>query len=122
LLTTSLIAAVLLLCASSNFLTDFNYGDSQAQITSVTRSNKDYNYVVSYSVNNINYTGILKDNLEDKKTGDMIQINYEKQNPKNITLYTNKMKASFYSSLIGLLFVVLSYFAYIQVKKLISRC
>lgn len=117
LLVTGLVGVVLILCASSNFFTEFDYESTQAQILDIQYDVPNYKLKVSYSVDGTNYNGTLLGNFSNDKVGDMVTINYEKKNYNNIVEYKNKTKMAIYSSLGGLSFLTLSYFAFIQFKK-----
>ncbi len=121
LLVTGLIAVVLILCASSNFYTEFDYGSTQAQILDIQYDVPNYKLTVSYSIDGTNYNGTLVGDFLNDKVGDLVTINYEKKNYNNIVQYTNKTKMAIYSSLGGLAFLILSYFAFIQFKKDVVR-
>jgi hypothetical protein len=124
LLTTLIVGVVLILCASSNFYTGFEYETVESQITNIDydKKLKKHTITVNYVVNAVNYTNsIMDETLPNENVGDYIKINYLKNNPNNIILYTNKTKTIIYSSLAGLVLLFLSYIAFFQVKRDFNR-
>jgi hypothetical protein len=112
-----LIGTILILSASSNLVSDITSNSTVALIDNIQYVEPNYVLSVSYSVDGTNYNGTLTLNSTNNKVGDYIEIDYQKNNYNNIVLHTNKTKTAIYSSLGGIVFLILSYFAYIQLNK-----
>jgi len=120
LLISGLVGVILLLCASSNVYTEFDYDSTQAQITDITSvpKLKELNVTLSYTVNGASYTNsITTDTSFSNSVGDNVEIDYLKSNPNKILLHTNRTKTAIYSALGGLVCLVLCYFAFIQLER-----
>jgi hypothetical protein len=117
LLLTGIVGVVLILSASSNFFTEFDYGNTEAQITNVQYDDPNYKLSVVYSIDGTIYNGMLSIKSPHNKAGDVITINYEKKNYNKITPYTNKAKMAIYSSIGAIICLTLFYFAFFQVQK-----
>jgi hypothetical protein len=123
LLATGLVAVVLVLCASSNLFTEFDYDTTQALISNIQHDDtkKIYQLTVSYSVNGTNYNGILMENSSDNKVGDNITIDYQKNDLTKISPHVNRTKLALSSCVGALACATMSYFTFVSVKSDIAN-
>jgi hypothetical protein len=122
LLVSVLVGIVLILCASSNVYTYYEFDSTLGQITNIEQDkNKVNQLTISYTANGNTHTGVLTANSPDNKVGDTIPVDYNKNNVSDVRLSANHLKSALFSSVAGIVCMFIFYLAFIRIKKDVEK-
>lgn len=122
LLVSVFVGAALILCASSNVYTYFEYDTTVGQISNIQAvKNKGSQLSINYTVNGIQYNETLQDSSPGYKVGDTISIDYNKNNVTDIRVSANHLKSGLSSLVAGIICLFIFYFTFIRIKRDVEK-
>jgi len=127
LLVTGLVGIVLVLCASSNFVSSNEYKTIGAEIKNIEFLNPEYKISVNYTIDGVSYNSsyntnsLINKNGSVNNIGETILINYEKSNYNNITEFVSDSNLALHSCISGAVCLFVCFLALIQFNNDVDR-